>query len=88
MYLRDNFLTLLWLVLCGLTLATWLIGEQGYAGRGVVVTLLLIAFIKGQLVANYFMGLRHAGWLWRGIVMAYFTLVGGLILIAYLTAAR
>lgn len=88
MYLRDNALNLLWLVLCGLTLATWLIGEEGYAGRGVVVTLLLIAFIKGQLVANYFMGLRHAGWLWRGIVMVYFTLVGGLILIAYLTAAR
>jgi len=53
-----------------------------------VVTLLLIAFLKGQLVANYFMGLRHAGWLWRGIVLIYFVLVGGLILIAYLTAAR
>lgn len=88
MYLRDHALNILWLALCGLTLTTWMIGEQGYAGRGVVVTLLLIAFLKGQLVANYFMGLRHAGWLWRGIVLIYFLLVGGLILIAYLTAAR
>jgi len=29
MYLRDHALNILWLALCGLTLTTWMIGEQG-----------------------------------------------------------
>jgi len=39
-------------------------------------------------VANYFMGLRKCGTLWRGIMFGYFLIVGSLIAIAYLMAAR
>ena len=80
----NRFSTLIWLVLTGLTLLTLGIGEAGLAGRGVMLALLAISFLKGQLVANYFMGLRHAGWLWRGIILGYFVLVGGMIAVAYL----
>lgn len=80
----DRFSTKVWLILSLLTLVTFVIGENGLAGRGIMLTLLTIAFIKGQLVANYFMGLRHAGWLWRGIILGYFLVVGGMIAIAYL----
>lgn len=80
----DRFSTKVWLILSLLTLVTFVIGENGLAGCGIMLTLLTIAFIKGQLVANYFMGLRHAGWLWRGIILGYFLVVGGMIAIAYL----
>lgn len=80
----DRFSTSVWLALSALTVATFGIGEAGMAGQGVMLTLLAIAFFKGQMVANYFMGLRHAGWLWRGIILGYFLVVGGLIAIAYL----
>ncbi len=80
----NRFYTGVWAILSVLTLATFLIGETGFAGRGVMLLLILISFVKGQLVANYFMGLRHAGWLWRGIILGYFLVVGGMIAIAYL----
>lgn len=83
-----RFLTKIWIILSLLTIVTFAIGENGLAGRGVMLTLLAIAFIKGQMVANYFMGLRHAGWLWRGIILGYFLVVGGMIAIAYLIALR
>jgi hypothetical protein len=88
MHPTDRFLTGVWLVLCTLTLLTFFIGEGGLAGRGAILALLLIAFIKGQMVANYFMGLRDAGWLWRGIILGYFVVVGGMILIAYLVGSN
>jgi len=84
----DRFYTGVWAVLSGLTLVTFSVGETDLSGRGVMLLLITISFAKGQLVANYFMGLRHAGWLWRGIILAYFLVVGGMIVIAYLIGLR
>lgn len=84
----NRFLTLIFGILSLLTLVTFAIGETGLAGRGAMLALLGISFAKGQMVANYFMGLRHAGWLWRGIILGYFVVVGGMIAIAYLIASR
>lgn len=47
-----------------------------------------IAAIKVQMVANYFMDLRHTRWLWRGIVLGWLILVTTLISIAYLTTLK
>jgi len=84
----NYFYTMIWLLLLVLTLATFGIGEAGLAGRGVMLGLLGIALVKGQVVANYFMGLRYAGWLWRSIILGYFLIVGGMIAIAYLIGLR
>jgi cytochrome c oxidase subunit IV len=84
----NRFSTLIWLILTVLTIATFSIGEAGLAGKGIMLSLLAIAFIKGQMVANYFMGLRHAGWFWRGIILGYFLIVGGMIAIAYLIGLK
>ena len=80
----NRFATLIWLALVILTVTTFLIGEEVSAGKTVMLSVLLIALIKGQLIANYFMGLRHVNWLWRGIILGYFVVVGGMIAIAYL----
>ncbi|GBG13063.1 ATP synthase subunit a [Novimethylophilus kurashikiensis] len=84
----DTFSTFIWLALVGLTITTWRIGETGLAGKGAMLALLVIALIKGQMVANYFMGVRHAYWGWRALVLVYFILVGGLIAAAYLMGVQ
>ncbi len=80
----NRFTTFVWLALVAMTVITFCIGEAGLAGAGVMLTLLAIALVKGQMVAHYFMGLRRTRLLWRGIVLGYFLVVGGLIAIAYL----
>ena len=82
---QSNFFsTFIWLILVALTVATFSIGETGLSGKGTMLTLLAIAMIKSQMVANYFMALRQTKLLWRIIMFGYFAIVGGLIAIAYL----
>ncbi len=80
----NLFSTVIWLILIALTVATFSIGEVGLSGKSTMLTLLAIAMIKSQMVANYLMALRQTRLLWRGIMFGYFVIVGGLIAIAYL----
>ena len=78
------FSTVIWLLLVALTVATFSIGEAGMAGKNIMLILLLIAMIKSQMVANYFMALRQTKLIWRLVMLLYFVIVGGLIALAYL----
>jgi len=80
----NRFATRIWLALVALTVLTFFIGEEVTAGKTVMLSVLAISLIKGQLIANYFMCLRHVRWLWRCIILGYFVIVGGMIAIAYL----
>jgi cytochrome c oxidase subunit IV len=79
-----TFFTIIWLILVVLTLVSFSIGEAGKTGSLAMLSLLFIALVKGQLVANYFMGLRHVALGWRAIVLFYFLIVGSLIAVAYM----
>lgn len=79
----NIFFTIVWLVLIALTVVSYEIGETGQAGTVAMLVLLGIALVKGQLVANYFMGLRHVALLWRAIAFFYFLIVGGFIALAF-----
>ena len=81
----QHFYTIIWLLLLALTAITFFIGETGAVGKIAMISLISISFVKGQLIANYFMGLRHVHLMWRGIIFAYFLIVGCLIAIAYLS---
>ncbi|MBL8418222.1 MAG: cytochrome C oxidase subunit IV family protein, partial [Dechloromonas sp.] len=48
-----------------------------------IVTMLLIAFVKGRLVILDFMELRNAPALWRALLEGWLILVSSLILLAY-----
>ena len=85
---ENKLSTLVWGILILLTLSTYLIGESGAVGKSAMLLLITLSFIKGQLVANYFMNLRHAHGLWRAIIFAYFLVVGGLIAITYISSVR
>lgn len=78
--------TFVWLALLLLTVVTYVIGEAGSGGSGVMLAVLTIAALKVQMVANYFMGLRRTRWLWRGIVLGWLLLVIGLISFACLNS--
>jgi hypothetical protein len=80
--------TRIWLVLMILTGTTFAIGETGWSGTAVMLTVLGTAVIKVEMVANYFMGLRRTRWLWRGLVLGWLILVSGLITIAYLMTVK
>lgn len=84
----NLFSTVIWLILVALTMLTFSIGETGMSGKNIMLTLLAIAMIKSQMVANYFMDLRNIRLLWRGIMLGYFVIVGGLIAAAYLMGLK
>lgn len=77
---------LIWVTLLTLTLLTYFIGESDLVGALPMLTMLMISLIKGQLVANFFMGLRSVSWGWRLIMPSYFLLVGSFVALAYLNS--
>ncbi|BAM91750.1 conserved exported hypothetical protein [Bradyrhizobium oligotrophicum S58] len=80
---RDR-LTLAWLQLLGLAIAT-LAASLLLPGRWLVDALVLaLAAAKGRAIMLDYLGLRHAPALWRGLLTAWLT---GLIALAGLAVA-
>ena len=75
-----------WLVLVALTLTTFTLGVLGYEGMGLVITVLLIALIKGHLVVDHFMQLRRGAPMWRMLLTGWLLAIGTLIAIAFAVA--
>jgi hypothetical protein len=65
-----------------LTLGSFLAAKSGLDSVALVALLLLTAFIKGQIIVDYFMQLKWAGMMWRIIALAWLLIV--LLLIALL----
>jgi cytochrome c oxidase subunit IV len=80
--------TWIWLLLLALSFTTYGIGKMGLGGTSVMLAVLVITFIKSELVASYFMGLRNTSLLWRGIMASYLIIVGGMIAVAYLISVK
>jgi hypothetical protein len=76
-----------WLIMMAITLLTWLAGRAGLEGVPVSMTVLLFALVKGQLVGDYFMGLRNVRGFWRWPVILWLFLPGGVIATAFILAA-
>lgn len=76
--------TWVWLVLVGLTAASFGIGALGRGGVGFMALLLVIAMVKGHLISDFFMGLRLTNALWRAVMLAWLAIVGSGIAAAYL----
>jgi hypothetical protein len=88
---RSQFIspcTRIWLGLLALTSVTYGIGEMGLGGAQIVMLVLIITFIKGEMVAGFFMGLRKTSLLWRAIMASWLLIVGGGIAVAYLMGLK
>ena len=78
-------LEFIWVVLVVLTVFAYLLGYLKYINSMFVAVLLLTTFIKGQLVIDYFMGLKDVKLKYRLIPNIWLVLVLSLIAVAYYT---
>ncbi len=81
----------LWLVLLAVTGVTYWLGESGQLGQANMLPVLGIfgiAFVKGWVIINDFMELRHAPRLWRNLLLAWLLVVTSMILLAYWLSLR
>ena len=78
--------TLVYLVMMTLTLVTWFIGASVEASLNLSLMVLLFALIKGQMVGDFFMGLKNVQGIWRWVVSIWLLIPGALIATAFITA--
>lgn len=78
--------TWVWLIMIVLTLVTYLIGQAGLGGLSVSLTVLGLALVKGQLVGDFFMGLKRVRGFWRWPVTLWLLIPGGLVTAAFVLA--
>jgi hypothetical protein len=69
---HKQTVTLLWLLLVGLTLGGTLLGETAQPGYGVMLVIVLTMALKGRMVIDHFMELKNANRLIRRLMQAYF----------------
>ncbi len=79
--------TVVYLLLMALTFVTWYIGVSGMSGIGISLAVLGLALIKGQMIGDYFMGLKAVSGFWRWVIFIWLFVPGGLITIAFMNAA-
>ena len=76
----SRVLILCWLGLVALSVTSVQLGNAG-AGLALAAAVLLTALVKAWLIADGFMHLRHAPPLWRGLLLGWPLVVGGLVLL-------
>lgn len=78
--------TAVYLLLLGLTLVTYVVGQAGLSGLWVALAVLMLALLKGQLIGDYFMGLKGLRGPWRWVVFVWLFVPGILISTAFILA--
>lgn len=68
-----------YLLLLILTTVTLGVGHAGAGGLWVSLAVLVLALLKGQLIGDYFMGLKGIRGPWRWVITIWLLLVGVLI---------
>ena len=79
----KKYLELVWAILAILTLFAYLLGYLKIISTFFVAVLLGTTFIKGQLVIDYFMGLKNVSWKYRIIPTLWLSIIITLIAVAY-----
>lgn len=80
--------TRVYLVMLGLTLVTFAIGAAGLGGLTLSLSVLGLALIKGQMVGDYFMGLKGVRGPWRWAIALWLLVPGALIGVAFILASH
>ena len=74
----------LWLALIGLTLFSAWMAERAEPGFISVAIMAAVLAIKGRIIVDHFMELKHAHRILRGLMRTYFYVIPSLIIIVYL----
>ena len=81
--MKAHQISLLWLLMVALTLVAFTLASMGYEGAYLVGFVLVTAFIKGQIIIDYFMQLKYSALLWRLIVTFWLMIVLSVIGLLY-----
>ena len=81
--MKTKYLEIVWATLAALTLFAYLLGYLKIISTAFVALLLFTTFVKGQLVIDYFMGLKGVCWKYRMIPTIWLVVVLSLIGVAY-----
>ena len=81
--MKDLHSFILWLAMMLLTLLSYSVASIGFEGSVFVAYLLLGAFIKGQIIIDWFMKLKSSGLLWRLLASIWLLLVLSTIALLY-----
>lgn len=81
---QRQTITVLWLLLIGLTLGGALLGETAKPGLVVALPVILSIALKGRLVIDYFMEMKHANRTLRTLMRLYFIVLPLITLLVYL----
>lgn len=79
----KRILEIIWIILVILTIFAYLLGYLKYINTFFVLILLLSTFIKGQLIIDYFMGLKKVQLKYRMIPIHWLSITIMLIAVAY-----
>ena len=74
---------IVWIVLIALTIFAYLLGKLHLASGFMVGVLLFTTFIKGQLVIDYFMGMKNVSLKYRLIPTIWLVVVISSIVVSY-----
>ncbi len=74
--------TIAWFLLLVFTVASYALGA-GAAKPALMLAVLLLTLVKGQMIADYFMGLRHTRFVWRALMSTWLLTIGGAIALVY-----
>ena len=75
--------SLQWFAMITLTLLSYSVASAGFEGTFFVAYVLAGAFIKGQIIIDYFMKLKWAGLLWRLMISLWLVIVLSVIAVLY-----
>ena len=75
--------TWVYVILLSLTFITWFVGVNHLSGRFFAFLVFGFALLKGQLIGDYFMGLKRVAGPWRWVISLWLVLVGTLITTAF-----
>jgi hypothetical protein len=67
----------------GLTFATFAVGALEVSTLGASLSVLALALVKGQLLGDYFMGLKGLKGIWRWVILLWLLVPGALIAAAF-----
>jgi len=74
---------IVWIILIFFTIFAYLLGKLALINTLLVGVLLFTTFIKGQLVIDYFMGLKNVSYKYRFIPTLWLVLILSLVAVAY-----
>lgn len=86
-WMHRHSALIVYLTMVLLTCVTYSADAFGLSGLSLVLAVLFIAIFKGQLVVDYFMGVREVRWFWRSILYGYLAVLGVAIATAFILAA-